>query len=162
MNCSRFSSRTVLHILIATILPSLNIPLKTVPWPPLPTILLLLKWSVAFSKSFELNNCMFWTLLSFEDNCLSNNKPPFFLNNFCRSLVSLLFFITLYKTSVTVIRSNNPTLVPRPAWVKKIKMKYQCFFLYIKNEYVKYSLIRNALILLEKLPILPNYVPTLP
>ena len=88
--------------------------------PTLPSILLSLNWSVAVSNSFELNNFVFWTLCSLEDNCC-NNKPPFLLKNFFLSWISLLLFITLYNHHMLTSRDNPPRLAPKPAQVKKIE-----------------------------------------
>lgn len=114
MNSSNLSSSTTFDFLTATILPSTNIPLYTVPWPPCPSTLSMLKFSVAFSNSFELNIFVCSTLPWVEINCCCNNKPPFRSKNFFLRLILLCLLNNLYRQYNPPIDINvtKPITIP--------------------------------------------------
>ena len=115
MNSPTLSWSTTVDFFTATILPSTSIPLYTVPWPPFPSTLVELKFSVAFFSSFEVNTFVFSMLPSVEVNCCFNNKPPLRLNNFLLPMIFLCFLINLHNrkaTAKTIISTPKPTHSP--------------------------------------------------
>ena len=119
-NWSNCFSSTVLDFLMATMLPSDNIPLYTVTRPPLPMTRLELKPSVALSNSSTEYSFVFSTLSLLEEICCCNSRPPFFLKNSC-----FIFFFSLsstprYNLKPVEIRIKGTTIIPTPASDTKV------------------------------------------